>query len=78
MYIRGVGRVQTLKELEMKVGKVGNSLRVTLPKTITDMLEIQTGDMLGVQIIENKIIMRKLNIADKHNSNPIYPKYNRK
>lgn len=47
-------------ELKVKVGKVGNSLKITIPRAITDRLEIKEGDTLGVQLTDGEILIRKV------------------
>ncbi len=47
-------------ELKMKVAKIGNSLRITLPKPITDQLKIKAGDILGLSLTDGEIIVRKM------------------
>jgi len=47
-------------ELKVKVGRVGNSLRVTLPKPVLDQLNIKEGDILGLSITDGEIVLRKL------------------
>jgi len=47
-------------ELKVKVGRVGNSLKITIPRVITAKLEIREGDTLGVQLMDGEILIRKV------------------
>ena len=47
-------------ELQVRVGKVGNSLRITIPRPITDKLKIKKADSLGVTLTDGEIVLRKL------------------
>lgn len=44
---------------QVKVGKIGHSLRVTIPKEIAEALEIQLGDAVYVWTDDKRIIMEK-------------------
>ena len=43
----------------VKVVKVGNSLRATIPKEITDYLKIKEGDTLTITVVNQTIQMQK-------------------
>ena len=47
-------------ELEVIVGKVGNSLRITIPRPITDKLKIKEGDVLALSLTDGEILIRKV------------------
>lgn len=47
-------------EFKMKLVKIGNSLRVTIPKEITEALSLKEGDTLGVTLNNSEILMRKI------------------
>jgi antitoxin component of MazEF toxin-antitoxin module len=47
-------------EITVKVGKVGNSLKVTIPQEMTYYLDIKEGDMLGLTLTDKQIVLRKL------------------
>lgn len=46
-------------EFKIKVVKVGNSLRITIPKEIVDSMKLRAGDTVGVSLSNNEIIVRK-------------------
>lgn len=46
-------------KLKVIVGKVGNSLRITLPSPITEQLDIKKGDTLALSITNSKILVEK-------------------
>jgi len=52
-------------ELKVKVGRVGNSLKITIPRVITDKLEIREGNILGVQLMDGEILIRKVTEVEK-------------
>ena len=45
--------------IPVKVVKIGNSLRVTIPKPIVDALNIKEGDTVDVGVNENIISMKR-------------------
>jgi len=47
-------------EFKIKVVRIGNSLRITVPKEIAEALEIQAGDLVGVSLNDKRIIVKKL------------------
>ena len=47
--------------IPIKVVKIGNSLRVTIPKPIVDALNIKEGDTMDVGVTENIISMKRRN-----------------
>ncbi len=47
-------------EFKMKLVKVGNSLRVTVPAEICDALKLSEGDTLGLMLTNGEIKVRKL------------------
>jgi len=52
--------MQVPLELTVKVGKLGHSLRITLPKPMTDQLNIKAGDTVGLSLTDGEIKIRKL------------------
>ena len=48
-------------EFEVSLVKVGNSLRVTIPKEVVKALSLRKGDKLGLVLTDSKIQLRKLN-----------------
>jgi len=44
---------------KVKAVKIGNSIRMTIPKQITDYLKIKAGDTLEVIVQDSEIIVRK-------------------
>jgi AbrB family looped-hinge helix DNA binding protein len=44
----------------MKLSKVGNSLRVTIPKPVVDGLGLKEGEMLVLSVSDSEIRIRKL------------------
>lgn len=47
-------------ELKVKVVKVGNTLRVAIPKDVAESLEIKAGDTMGLSLNDKQIVLRKL------------------
>jgi AbrB family looped-hinge helix DNA binding protein len=47
-------------KFKIKVVKIGNSLRVTIPKEITEAVDLKKGNMVEVYLDDDKIIIRKL------------------
>jgi AbrB family looped-hinge helix DNA binding protein len=47
-------------EFEIMVVKVGNSLRITLPKEICKATAIREGSTVGVSLTDSEIKVRKL------------------
>ncbi|MEM3637083.1 MAG: AbrB/MazE/SpoVT family DNA-binding domain-containing protein [Conexivisphaerales archaeon] len=52
-------------EFEVSVVKVGNSLRITIPKPVIKALGIQKGDKLGLSLTDHEIRLRKVQKDDK-------------
>lgn len=46
-------------EFEISVVKVGNSLRMTIPKEIAKAMKVDKGDILLVTMTDNEMIVRK-------------------
>jgi AbrB family looped-hinge helix DNA binding protein len=44
---------------KVKALKIGNSLRMTIPKQIADYLEIRSGDELEITVQDHEIIVKK-------------------
>jgi putative addiction module antidote len=47
-------------EFKMKLVKVGNSLRVTIPAEICEALRLSEGDTLGLAMTDGEIRVRKI------------------
>jgi AbrB family looped-hinge helix DNA binding protein len=45
---------------KIKVVRVGNSLRITIPKEIAEALKLSEGDMVGISLTNNEFIVKKL------------------
>ena len=44
---------------KVKAVKIGNSIRVTIPKQIVDYLKIRAGDILEVTVQDSEIVVQK-------------------
>lgn len=44
---------------DVKAGKVGNSIKITLPRPVTEGLEIKPGDILQVTVSDHKMEVKK-------------------
>ncbi|MGC9778300.1 MAG: AbrB/MazE/SpoVT family DNA-binding domain-containing protein [Candidatus Heimdallarchaeota archaeon] len=42
-----------------KIGKVGDSIRITIPKEITDALVIEEGQIMEIYAVDNDTIIMK-------------------
>ena len=47
-------------EFQMKLVKIGNSLRVTIPAEVCDALDLREGNTLGISLTNSEIRIRKL------------------
>lgn len=47
-------------EFEINVVKVGNSLRITLPKEICKAMKVAEGSLVGLSMTDGEIKVRKL------------------
>jgi putative addiction module antidote len=43
----------------VKVGKVGNSLKVTIPKEIAEAVELAAGDSILMEVTDHELVIRK-------------------
>jgi AbrB family looped-hinge helix DNA binding protein len=43
----------------VKVGKVGHSLNVTIPKEIAEALKLAAGDSVLMEVTDHKLLIRK-------------------
>ncbi len=46
-------------ELRVRLAKVGNSMRVTIPKEIVDAMKLKEGDIMRIDIKDGTIIIKK-------------------
>lgn len=44
---------------KVKAIKIGNSMRMTIPKPIADYLEIAEGDILEVMVQDSEMVVKK-------------------
>jgi AbrB family looped-hinge helix DNA binding protein len=44
---------------KVKAVKIGNSLRMTIPKQIADYLEINSGDEIEITVQDHEMIVKK-------------------
>jgi putative addiction module antidote len=51
--------IQMPIELRMRLSKVGNSLRLTIPKPVVDSLGLKKGDILVLSVWDHEIRVRK-------------------
>lgn len=49
----------------IKVVRVGNSLRITIPKEIVDVLELHEGDTVGINLTDSEFIVKKLPVPKR-------------
>jgi len=54
-------------EFKMKVGKIGNSLRVTIPKEIAETIGLKAGDLVNISLDNSGITIRKASITKTKN-----------
>jgi putative addiction module antidote len=52
-------------EFKVKVAKIGNSLRATIPKPIVDGIGLKKGDTLILTVSDSEIKIRKANRGKK-------------
>jgi len=46
-------------KFKMKLTKVGNSLRMVIPKEIVDALKLKPGDTVEVSLTDNQVLVEK-------------------
>lgn len=46
-------------ELRVKLAKIGNSMRVTIPKEIVDVLKLKEGDEVRIDLKDGNIVIKK-------------------
>jgi antitoxin component of MazEF toxin-antitoxin module len=46
-------------KFKMKLSKVGNSLRLTIPKPVVDSLGLRKGNILVLTVLDHKMSVRK-------------------
>ena len=47
-------------EFKVKAVKIGNSLRITIPKEVSEAAKIQEGSTLGISMTDGELRVRKL------------------
>jgi putative addiction module antidote len=52
-------------QFKMKLARVGNSLRVTIPKPVADGMRLREGDTLAISVTDSEIRIRKLKEAKR-------------
>jgi len=52
--------------IRVKISKIGNSLRMTIPKPVLQTLGWKEGDVLEVGVTNNSMIVRK--VKEEHNT----------
>jgi AbrB family looped-hinge helix DNA binding protein len=52
-------------KFKIRVVKVGNSLRITIPQEIAEAIRLKIGDLVNVSLEESRIIVCKINDHDK-------------
>jgi putative addiction module antidote len=45
---------------KIKVVRVGNSLRITIPKEVVDALELREGDTVGITLTDSEFMVKKI------------------
>lgn len=48
---------------KMKAVKIGNSIRVTIPKQVADYLEIHAGDTLEITVQDQEMLVKKKEVS---------------
>jgi AbrB family looped-hinge helix DNA binding protein len=46
-------------EFRVKLTKIGNSLRITIPKPVVDALRLRESDVLALTMTDHQIVVRK-------------------
>jgi antitoxin component of MazEF toxin-antitoxin module len=49
---------------KVKVGTVGHSLKVTIPKEICEALELSVGDTLALEVIDHEFKAKKVKLPN--------------
>jgi AbrB family looped-hinge helix DNA binding protein len=44
---------------KVKIAKIGNSLRITIPKPVADYLELSKGDILEIVVTDHNMTVKK-------------------
>ena len=52
-------------KFKVRIVKVGNSLRMTIPKEIAEAVRLRIGDLVNVLLEDSRIIVCKANDCDK-------------
>ena len=47
-------------ELKVKVVKIGNSLRITIPKEVAESLSLKEGDTVSIGLDDSRMIVRRI------------------
>lgn len=45
-------------ELKVKLAKIGNSMRVTIPKEIVEVLKLKEGEIVRIDVKDNMIVIK--------------------
>lgn len=51
--------------MNLKVSKWGNSIGVRLPHAITEQLHLHSGDKVHIELINNKIVMKPIQMTNR-------------
>lgn len=46
-------------ELKVRLAKVGNSMKVTIPKEIVETLKLKEGDIVRIDVKDGAIVIKK-------------------
>ena len=60
LYIRGEREMQMPLTIKVKLSKMGNSLRMTIPKPVLETLGWKEGDMLEIGITDSSMLVKKV------------------
>lgn len=52
-------------KFKMKIVKIGNSLRVTIPKEIAEAVRLRVGDLVSISLENSQIIVSKASDCGK-------------
>ena len=63
-------------EIELQLGKWGNSLGVRIPKTISFMLQLKPKDKISCTIEDDKLVLKPIRRVQKHSLKHLLAKAN--